>query len=214
MTTTDDAARTDPAADDPRIAFFDRQAATWDDGGLDAAAARRRMSELADALGIRPGCSVLEVGCGTGLLTEWLVRAVAPGRVTAVDFSPEMIARASAKGIAATFRLRDVCRDDLGSRCFDLALCFHSFPHFRDQAAALGNLARALKPSGALAVVHLRGSDHINDFHGSVGGAVGGDLLPVGEQWTPLLRQAGLECLELRDNREGFLLVAAVRIAP
>lgn len=211
MTTRNPPASPSPDDKDPRIAFFDRCAPTWDEDGLNATAARCRMGELTDAVGIRPGSDILEVGCGTGLLTQWLVREAAPGRVTAVDFSPEMIARALAKGIDAKFLLKDVCRDDLGDAWYDVVLCFHSFPHFRDQSAALRMLARSLKSYGRLAVVHLRGSDHINEFHTSVGGAVGGDLLPVGTQWVPLLEQAGLDCLELRDDNSGFLLVAAAR---
>jgi SAM-dependent methyltransferase len=196
------------AGEDPRIAFFDGQAPTWDDDGPDPAAAIRRMEELRDSIGLSGGRDVLEAGCGTGSLTRWLVEAVRPGRVTAVDFSPEMIARARAKGIDATFHCLNVCGGDLGAALYDVVLCFHSLPHFQDQAAALGGFARSLKPGGRLAVVHLRGSRHINAFHASVGGPVAGDRLPEGRQWDALLTQAGLHCRELRDEEDGFLLVA------
>ena len=193
---------------DPRVAYFDGQAETWDLSGPDPAAGVRRMEELRAPIGLEAGCDVLEVGCGTGSLTAWLVEAVRPGRVTAVDFAPKMIAKAAVKAIDASFRCLDVCADDLGEGLYDVALCFHSFPHFRDQAAALRNLARSLKASGRLAVVHLRGSEQINAFHASVGGAVRGDRLPKGERWDRLLAEAGLTRQELRDGEDGFLLVA------
>ncbi len=193
---------------DPRIAYFDACAETWDAGGPDPAAGVRRVEELRDSIGLEAGCDVLEVGCGTGSLTAWLVEAVRPGRVTAIDFAPKMIAKAAARGIDATFRCLDVCADDLGEGLYDVALCFHSFPHFRDQAAALRNLACGLKASGRLAVVHLRGSEQTSAFHASVGGPVRGDRLPQGEQWDRLLAQAGLTRRELRDRQDGFLLVA------
>ena len=193
---------------DPRIAFFDTHAATWDATGPDPAAAIASMEELRNLIGLGPGCDVLEVGCGTGSLTRWLVEAVRPGHVTAADFAPKMIAQAAAKGIDASFRCLDVCADDLGQRLYDVVLCFHSFPHFRDQAAALRNLARGLKPGGRLAIVHLRGSRYVNAFHASVGGPVAGDRLPEGHRWDLLLAEAGLKCRELRDQEGGFLLLA------
>jgi SAM-dependent methyltransferase len=192
---------------DPRIAFFDHLAANWDDGEQDSADTLRRLEELAELLALRPGENLLEVGCGTGQLTGWLAHRVRPGRVVAIDFSPEMIQKASAKG-GGEFRVADVCQDDLGQAEFDVALCFHSFPHFRDQAMALQNLARCLKPGGRLIVMHLRGREAINAFHGSVGGAVGGDFLPTDDQFDAGLAEAGMKTVNRIDRQDLFFLQA------
>ena len=192
---------------DPRIAFFDRLAATWDDEEQDNAETLRRLEELHDLLALRPGENLLEVGCGTGQLTGWLADRVRPGRVVAIDFPTEMIQKASAKG-GGEFRVADVCQDDLGDAEFDVVLCFHSFPHFRDQAVALRNLARCLKPDGRLLVMHLQGRDAINAFHGSVGGAVGGDFLPDDEQWGAWLAEAGMKIIQTIDREDFFCLQA------
>lgn len=168
------------------------------------------MKRRAGQLDLRTGDCVLEVGCGTGQLTEWLVDRVRPGRVTALDFSPEMLRKAAAKGIDAAFRPADVCRDDLGRAEFDVALCFHSFPHFRDQPAALRNLARCLKPRGRLIVMHLHGRDEINAFHRGVGGEIGDDLLPRDAQWRDWLKAAGFDPPEISDGADGFFLQARI----
>ena len=89
-----------------------------------------------------------------------------------------------------------------------MILCFHSFPHFRDQAAALRNFAGALKPGGRLIVMHLAGSDHINHFHANLEDVVKTDLLPVGEEWPPLLSQAGLRQKKLIDREDLFYMEA------
>ena len=193
---------------DPRIAFFNDLARRWDEDEQSPDETVRRVAELADDLGIPSGADVLEVGCGTGQLTAWLAERASPGRVVAVDFSPAMLAKAQAKDIPAEFRQADVCSDDLGEACFDLVLCFHSFPHFRDQAAALGNLARVLKPGGRLVVMHLASSAAINAFHAGVDGAVSVDHLPSGGAWNPLLAAAGLRLVSLVDRDDLFLLVA------
>jgi ubiquinone/menaquinone biosynthesis C-methylase UbiE len=193
---------------DPRIAFFDALARGWDaeqpvrDSMVQGLALRR------DLLDLQPEMSLLEVGCGTGKTTGWLAEQVTPGRVTAIDFSPRMIECALNKQIDADFHSMDICSDVPGRACFDVVLCLHSFPHFRDQATALRHCAAALKSTGRLIVMHLAGSDHINQFHAQLEGAVQDDMLPVGDQWTPLLSQAGLEQVRLIDQEDRFFLEA------
>lgn len=154
---------------------------------------------------------MLEIGCGTGLITGWLTGRVGANQVTAIDFSPSMLAKARAKGIVADFRHLDICQEAPANAAFDLALCFQSFPHFRDQTAALSNVARSLKAQGRLVVLHLVGSNEINTFHRRVGDAVGGDLLPTRYEWPALLSDVGLWIQSLEDRPDLFLL-EAVRI--
>ncbi len=194
--------------DDPRVAFFNRHAGSWDDDGPAIDSNLRRLEELRGMMGLRSGMDLLEVGCGTGQITPWLCSTVAPGRVAAVDFSEVMLAAARPKGIDADFRLLDIC-DERPIGEFDVALCFHSFPHFRDQAGALTNIVAALKPGGMLIVMHLAGSKAINAFHSGVGGAVGGDLLPEKHHWPDLLAGAGLKLDKLIDRDDLFVLRAA-----
>ena len=204
---------TPQSAADARIGFFDRLAEEWDTSEQDPAETVREVERRAERLDLHAGDCVLEVGCGTGQLTEWLVDRVRPGRVTALDFSLEMLRKAAAKGIDAAFLPADVCRDDLGRAEFDVALCFHSFPHFRDQPAALRNLARCLKPQGRLIVMHLHGRDEINAFHRGMGGEIGGDLLPRDAQWRDWLKAAGFDPPEISDGKDGFFLQARIAAA-
>lgn len=193
---------------DRRIAFFDRNAPTWDTDGPDPGMVLRRLAELQALLGLQPGQDLLEVGCGTGQITAWLSERVRPGRVHAVDFSPEMLARARARKIDADFHLLDVCRDLLEPARFDVVFCFHAFPHFRDQAFALRNFAAALKPGGALMIMHLKGSAQINAFHDHIGGPIAGDHLPGPAAWRTLLPPAGLRQTDFHDRPDLFFLRA------
>ncbi len=193
---------------DPRVAFFNRHAGSWDDDVSTIDSNIRRLGELRDVMGLHAGMDLLEVGCGTGQITGWLCEAVAMGRVVAVDFSEVMLAAARAKEIDADFHLLDICADrPVGE--FDVVLCFHCFPHFRDQATALANISATLKPGGSLVVMHLAGSGAINAFHSNVGGAVGSDILPAGGEWDDLLTQADLKLTELIDRDDLFILRAA-----
>ena len=194
---------------DPRIAFFNRIAPDWDTNGQDPDDTVRQLEEFADLLRLQPGNNLLEVGCGTGQITGWLARQVAPGQVVAVDFAETMLTQAKKKDIPAKWHHADVCRDDLGQSCFDVVLCFHSFPHFADQAAAVTNLARTLRPNGRFLVMHLAGSAQINAFHDEVGGEVAGDHLPCTDKWESLLAANNLSVRNHID-RDGLFFLEAV----
>jgi len=195
---------------DPRVTFFDHLAQTWDTQEQKPEAIIPRLEELRGLLDFRPGQDLLEVGCGTGQITQWLADSVQPGRVTAIDFSGQMLNKARSRGIDVEFRQVDVCSGNLGKGRFDVAMCFQSFPHFRDKAAALRNLAVALKPDGKVIVMHLAGSDQINAFHAGVEHTVTNDRLPTENQWDPLLRQAGLQRENFID-REGLFFLRCSR---
>jgi ubiquinone/menaquinone biosynthesis C-methylase UbiE len=87
-----------PTPDQRREYFaglFDRLADTYDDVGVEYFTAfGRRLVELT---GVRPGDHVLDAGCGRGAATFAAAEAVGEnGRVTAIDISPEMVARTAA----------------------------------------------------------------------------------------------------------------------
>lgn len=193
---------------DPRIRFFDDQAPDWDEQAPALEAVIDRLESLTDHLALQPGTNLLEVGCGTGRLTPWLARQVAPGSVLSIDFSPQMLVRARERQPEAEFRQADVCADHLGRRRFDIAFCMHAWPHFRDQPAAAANLARALKEQGRLIILHLNHWQAINHFHDHIGGSVAGDHLPAPDQWPSLLQPADLEIEHLIDQPDLFLLTA------
>ncbi len=193
---------------DPRIAFFDRLAPQWDADQPPLDQTRARLDALAPQLGLRPGLDLLEVGCGTGLVTAWLADQVAPGSVTSLDFSPAMIAQAEARGVSATFVCADVCDGGLAGGPFDYIWCMSVFPHFRDQARALRNLATVLAPGGTLLVLHLASWRRINDIHDRVGDVVAEDFLPPPDAWPALLAPAGLTLAEIVDHDDLFCIRA------
>jgi SAM-dependent methyltransferase len=196
---------------DPRIDYFNTLAPKWDTEGPSAEEMIRTLRGNAELIDLRNGHDLLEVGCGTGKCTGYLAQRVAPGRVTAIDFSPEMVRLTEAKGFDVDVKVLDVCADPLLEEAYDVVLCYHVFPHFRDRAFALANMAKSLKPGGRLLVLHTRGSKQINEFHASLEGPVRGDALPEDEDaWRELLSKAELGFLTYVDEDDLFL-VEAVR---
>lgn len=194
---------------DPRVDFFNHHAQNWDVTGPNVGETLNRLNEIKSRLGFSSGMDVMEVGCGTGQITGWLIELVKPGKVVSVDIAPEMIRMAKSKKIlGSNFKVMDICGTIRGRTKYDAVFCFNAFPHFRDKTAALLNIKKLLKPQGFLLVLHFSGSKELNEFHHSVGGAVGEDRLPDENEWKQLLTATGFILTEFEDRTGLFLLRA------
>ncbi len=123
-----------------------------------------RLRAVADALPLRPGLRVLEIGCGPGALAREIARRIAGGHVLAIDRSARAIAQAAAlsqKEIAAgRLSLRRVAVEDFelarGEACFDLAVAVRvgalDGRHPEAGRRARACIAGALRPGGRLFV--------------------------------------------------------------
>jgi len=110
-----------------------------------------------DKAELRPGEDVIDVACGTGLVTLPAAASVAPaGRVLATDISPKMIAEVERRSAVCGLPNVDVdLRDaeDLGGdRSFDVALCSLGLMYIPSPMTALNELHRVLRPGGRAVV--------------------------------------------------------------
>ena len=109
-----------------------------------------------------PGQALLDVGCGPGTITLDLARRVAPGQVSALDRSAEVIAEAEAARSAAAvtnvaFSVGDVYGLDHDDATFDVVHAHQVLQHLSDPSRALSEMRRVLRPGGTVAV---RDSDY------------------------------------------------------
>lgn len=121
--------------------------------------------KLVDALRIKPGDVVADLGAGSGYMTFRLARRVGPrGKVLAVDIQPEMLAlirqRMKARGVTNIEPILGTEKDPkLPANAVDLVLMvdvYHEFAYPYEMAQAL---IRALKPGGRLVFVEYRKED-------------------------------------------------------
>lgn len=100
-----------------------------------------------------PPADLLDLGCGTGSLA--LLTAGQGHRVTGVDLSPAMPARARAKpaGRDAVFLAGDASAPPVGERRFDVVLVRHVLWALPDPGAALRCWRELLRPGGRLVLV-------------------------------------------------------------
>jgi ubiquinone/menaquinone biosynthesis C-methylase UbiE len=110
------------------------------------------------------GTSVLDVGCGPGSITCDFAALVAPGKVTGLDRSPDVIAQATAlaaeRGVEnVEFVAGNIYDLDFEDGTFDLVHAHQVLQHLTDPVEALREMRRVAKPGGIVAVRDA-------DFHG------------------------------------------------
>jgi SAM-dependent methyltransferase len=111
---------------------------------------------------LRPGQSLLDIGCGPGTITTDLALMVAPGEVIGLDASPEVVAQAQAhaadSGLTSLrFEVGDLFHLAYDDASFDVVHAHQVLQHLDDPVAALVELRRVLRSGGILAV---RDSDY------------------------------------------------------
>jgi 2-polyprenyl-3-methyl-5-hydroxy-6-metoxy-1,4-benzoquinol methylase len=132
--------------------------------GIDADTFRHfcDFANVAQALALPPDRTILDVGCGSGWLSEYFARLGYD--VTGIDISPDLIEVARERVARVPYgadhetplRCRFLVHDVEGAPLeeqFDAAVCYDSLHHFEDERAVLKNLAAMTKYGGSLFIL-------------------------------------------------------------
>lgn len=157
-------------------------------------------AEIVEAIGLRPGEAIADIGSGTGLFVAPFSETVGSrGDVYAVDISPRFIehlrTRVEDEGLDNVTVVHS--REDsatLPDGSIDVAYVCDTYHHFSDQDAMLGSIHSALRPGGRLVVV---------DFERIPG---------VSRDWILGHVRAGKETFRSEIEANGFRFVEEVEI--
>ncbi len=109
-------------------------------------------TELLRTADLRSGERVVDVACGTGVITRKAAEAVGPtGSVAGIDVAPDMleVARAAALDVSAIdWHEADAASLPLPDECCDVVLCQMGLMFMEDRPAALREMHRVLAPGG------------------------------------------------------------------
>ncbi len=181
---------------------------------------------FADALlaraDLRPGQSLLDLACGTGIVARKAAPFVGTdGRVVALDLRPGMLAAARSlpqpQGARIEWVEGDAQATGLPDAAFDRVTCQAGLQFFPDRLLALKEARRLLRPGGLLAVMVWQDLERQGLLH-AMAEAEYRNLKPLGVSWddfnqpfslgdpdelTALLEQAGFdEVVVVAEERE------------
>ncbi len=152
---------------------------------------------------VPPGSRVLEVGVGTGKNIRWHPPGVS---ITAVDFSPQMLARAVPKAQehdpSPQLALMDAQNLGFADNSFDVAVATCVFCSVPDPVLGLREVRRALRPDGQLLLLeHVRSNmpvvGRVMDLCNPV--IVGMQGVNINRNTVENVERAGFRILEVED---------------
>ncbi|WP_067828481.1 class I SAM-dependent methyltransferase [Nocardia inohanensis] len=131
--------------------LFDRVAALYDLDIVQRFTYRIEQNHVMTRLReLRPE-RILDVGCGTGLLTIRMLEELSPTEIHGCDLSEGMLAKAKARSSAVNWLHGRSEALPLPDASVDAVTCTESF-HFYDKPAALAEFHRVLTPGGHVVI--------------------------------------------------------------
>ena len=135
----------------PRREFFDLWSLFYDLPVVQRAFYRPVQDAVLGELRASPAGRVIDVGCGTGILTDRLAREAGADLVCGCDFSMGMLDHARRRR-PGPWMQADAQHLPLASASVDAVVSTESFHWFPDPDAALAEFHRVLAPGGRLLV--------------------------------------------------------------
>jgi ubiquinone/menaquinone biosynthesis C-methylase UbiE len=126
------------------------------DGMVDMAA----LEDLLARLDLKPGDDLLDLGCGAGVIAEYISDQTS-ARVTGLDYAAPAIAvaneRTADKRSRLTFVTGDMNALDLPAQSFDAVISLDTLYWAADLAETLSQVVRAVKPGGQMGIFMMQG---------------------------------------------------------
>ena len=183
--------------------FFESIAPHWDDMESTPPA---RILALLSKVRIEKGERVLDVACGTGIITKKLA-TLSETKVLGIDLSPKMIEIAKKKNSGETcieFQVADFNETDF-KEAYDVVVIYNAFPHFLEAARLEEALWKALRQGGRFAILHSLSRKELDLHHANVPDTVSRGLLSPEEESKAFLDR--FEILEASESDSHYCII-------
>lgn len=135
----------------------EQYAKAFDDPARDA---WQMPSRVIDALNLKPGMAVADIGAGTGYFSVRLAKAVPDGRVYSVDVEPAMLdhlrKRAQTEKLTNVTPVQATGANPNLPAPMDVVLIVNTYHHLPSREAYFADLRKSLTPSGRVAIVDFK----------------------------------------------------------
>ena len=143
--------------------FFDFVAPKWDEMESHSIDEKKY---LLNKVNINEGDKVLDVACGTGVITG-LIHSYSNTNVVGIDISNNMINIAKEKyknDSWASFYHNDFLDFDETNK-YDVAIIYNAFPHFLNSELVVNKLTKILNKNGKFAILHSLSRSELEKHH-------------------------------------------------
>lgn len=181
--------------------FFDLRAEKWDsfsDRTSDD------LKKIIDSLDLKIGEKVLDVGCGTGVITS-LIAGKTENQVLGIDVSPKMIEVAKSKNKNPNVSFEAISLYDFKETDFDKLVFYDCYPHFLDLEKLKLSIFRILKLGGTFIIIHDCGVSELNKHHETFAHDVSRNITHADEEAKNFTDS--FELVKSHETENSYLLV-------
>lgn len=168
-------------------------------------------------LRLRPGATVLDLACGTGIYGRRIAKRFPGSFVIGLDLSLPMLGFASRRfdeqGSRDSLLIHGDAQDlPLDDGAVDAALCGGALHLFPDPAKAIGEAGRVVKPGGVFAAAaYFRRESWLSLFVEQIAGVMGGVRGHSRGEYLKMMRDAGFKRAALLHEGPVWMVLCGVR---
>ena len=114
----------------------------------------------------RKNADILELGCGPGNITKYLLNSFPQFKITGLDLAPRMVELARRNNPGADFRIMD-CRDiDIIEEKYDAIMCGFCMPYLSKEESVklIKDASKLLNSKGVLYISTMEGDYHRSGY--------------------------------------------------
>lgn len=137
------------------------------DNPLTSITFRQTNSHIVKLLNPKPNSSLLDVGCGSGILIQKLLTLNRNLKLYGLDITPKMVEVAKKKFInnsSVKISLGSAIKMPYEDNSFDYVACASSFHHHPDPLLSVKEMIRVLKPGGKLIILDMCIEGYLRKF--------------------------------------------------
>lgn len=189
----------------------------YEDGADVQRLVARQLAQMAGPETLPADAQILEIGCGTGLLTREISARWPDAALTATDLAPEIVDAIARSGPPARYLAMDGEAPIFERASFDLILSSLAFQWFEDLPSALARLHELLRPGGSLYFATMGAGSFANwrAAHGQEGVAIGlpdyPTLATFNAMLAPFANSAASEDIHALTTQGGHALIRHFR---
>ncbi|NLR57782.1 class I SAM-dependent methyltransferase [Chitinophaga polysaccharea] len=153
------------------VEVFNKQAKVYQDKYMDVSMYHDTFDLFCNYIP-KDDAALLDIACGPGNVTAYLLQKRPGFRILGIDLAPNMIELAKKNNPGATFELKDARAIRTISQQFDAIVCAFGLPYLSktESEQLIADAYGLLAPGGVLYLSTMEGEEHLSGYYSSSSG--------------------------------------------